>query len=132
LAERFWPGALTLVVPKGPVVPVVVSAGAGVAVRVPDHPIVPELVCVLGVPLAVTSANLSGQQSPSTADEVVEQLGGRIPLVLDGGKCEGGIPSTVVDLTQSPPAVLREGGISKEALESLIRSADDPGQSARS
>ena len=120
LAARFWPGALTLVVPKGPDILPIVSAGPGVAVRVPDHPIVPELVCILGVPLAVTSANLSGGSSPTTAEGVLEQLAGRIPLILDGGPCEGGIPSTVLDLTQSPPKILREGHISAEVLEALI------------
>lgn len=120
LAERFWPGALTLVLPKGPDVPDIVSAGPGVAVRVPAHPVVPGLILAVGAPLATTSANLSGGTSPRTAGEVVDQLGGRIPLILDGGACEGGISSTVVDLIQSPPRILRHGGIASDVLEPYL------------
>ena len=121
LARRFWPGALTLVVPKGAGIPPIVSAGPGVAVRVPAHSVVPELIARLGVPLAATSANLSGGHSPVTAQEVLAQLGGRIPLILDGGLCPGGVPSTVYDLTVDPPQVQREGDISREALEACLR-----------
>ena len=120
LARCFWPGALTLVVPKGTAIPPIVSSGPGVAVRVPDHPIVPEIIGRLGVPLATTSANLSGGASPATAQEVLAQLGGRIALILDGGPCPGGIPSTVFDLTVEPPQVLREGDISRAALEACL------------
>ena len=120
LARQFWPGALTLVVPKGPGILAIVSAGNGVAVRVPDHPVVPELIGQLGVPLATTSANLSGGASPVTAQEVLVQLGGRIPLILDGGSCQGGVPSTVLDMTVEPPQVLRHGGIAAEALEACL------------
>jgi L-threonylcarbamoyladenylate synthase len=117
LAERFWPGALTLIVPKGPDVLDIVSAGPGVAVRVPAHSVVTELIRRLGAPLAATSANLSGRPSPTTTGDALNQLGGRIPLILDGGPCEGGISSTVLDLTQSPPCVLRQGGIASDVLE---------------
>ena len=117
LAGRFWPGALTLIVPKGPDVLDIVSAGPGVAVRVPAHPVVVEMIRRLGAPLAATSANLSGRPSSATVGEVLDQLDGRIPLILDGGPCEGGIPSTVLDLTQSSPRILRHGGIASDVLE---------------
>ena len=120
LAERFWPGALTLVVPKGPTVPDIVSSGTGVAARVPAHPVVPALIRQLGAPLATTSANLSGGASPATAEDVLAQLGGRIPLILNGGPCKGGIPSTVLDLTQLPPRILREGGITADELARFL------------
>ena len=117
LTERFWPGALTLVLPKAPSVPTIVSAGPGVAVRAPDHAVARMLIRALGAPLATTSANLSGGSNPVTAADVLTQLGGRIPLILDGGPCPGGMPSTVLDLTQSPPRILREGGIPADMLE---------------
>ena len=120
LAEHFWPGALTLVVPKGPAVLEIVSPGPGVAVRVPDHVVAAAVIRRLGVPLATTSANLSGAPSLSTAQEVWEQLGGRLRLILDGGPCRGGIPSTVLDLTVSPPRILRAGGIPAEALDRVL------------
>jgi len=123
LAERFWPGALTLVLPKAPCVPAIVSAGPGVAVRAPDHAVVRALIRALGAPLAATSANLSGGPSPATAAEVLAQLDRRVPLVLDGGPCRGGVPSTVLDLTQSPPRILREGAIPANELAEFL--ADD-------
>ena len=112
LAAHFWPGPLTLVVPKNPQLPEAVSARPTVGVRIPDHPVARALLRLAG-PLAVTSANLSGQQSPSTAQEVFDQLGGRIALILDGGKTPDGVPSTVVDCTGPDPQVLRKGSISK-------------------
>ena len=112
LAARFWPGPLTLVVPKNPQLPEAVSARPTVGVRIPDHPVARALLRLAG-PLAVTSANLSGRQSPSTAQEVFDQLGGRIALILDGGKTPGGVPSTVVDCTGPELQVLRKGSISK-------------------
>ena len=112
LAARFWPGPLTLVVPKNPQLPEAVSARPTVGVRIPDHPVARALLRLAG-PLAVTSANLSGRQNPSTAQEVFDQLGGRIALILDGGKTPGGVPSTVVDCTGPELQVLRKGSISK-------------------
>ncbi len=121
LAARFWPGGLTLVVRKTAAVSDAVSAGrATVAVRVPDHPLPVALVAALGAPLATTSANLAGHPSPVTAQEVVRELGGRVALILDGGPCPGGVPSSVVDLTTSPPRLLREGAISRLALRRLL------------
>ena len=115
LAERFWPGPLTLVIPKRPDLPNQVSSTPTVGVRMPDYPLVRKLLHLSG-PMAVTSANLSGQASPSTADEVWDQLSGRIALILDGGKTPGGVPSTVVDCLGAELKVLREGPITKDEL----------------
>ncbi|HEX7541089.1 MAG TPA: L-threonylcarbamoyladenylate synthase [Anaerolineales bacterium] len=115
LAARFWPGPLTLVVPKHPKLPEAVSAAATVGVRIPDHPVARALLRLAG-PMAVTSANLSGQPSPSTAREVFAQLGGRIALILDGGKTPGGVPSTVVDCVGAEAKVLRAGPIPKSEI----------------
>lgn len=121
LAERFWPGGLTLVLLRKANVPDIVSAGGPtVAVRVPDYPVPLALIAALGVPLAATSANLSGRPSPVTAQEVETELGGRIELILNGGRCPGGIPSTVLDLTTDPPAVLRAGAIVVEEIEASL------------
>ncbi len=110
LAVMFWPGPLTMVVPKTASLPPAVSATSNVAVRVPDHPAALALLKKTG-PLAVTSANLSGQPSPDSAVEVLRQLNGRIPLILDGGKTPGGIPSTLVDCTGREPVILRPGPV---------------------
>lgn len=118
-ASRFWPGSLTCVVPKKQTLPLAVSATPTVAVRIPNHPDALALLRTAG-PMAVTSANISGQQSPSTAGEVYAQLNGRIPLILDGGKTPGGIPSTLVDCTGSEPVILREGPISLADLLSAM------------
>ena len=110
LAARFWPGALTLVLPRTARIADVITAGGDtVAVRAPDHPLVQALLAELDAPLAATSANLSGRPAPATAQEVLAQLDGRIDLLLDGGTCPGGVASTVLDLTASPPRVLRAG-----------------------
>jgi len=118
-ASRFWPGPLTLVVPKNPNLPRAISATATVAVRVPDHKDARSLLRAAG-PMAVTSANISGKPSPSTAEEVYEQLDGRILIILDGGKTPGGIPSTLVDCTGNEPVILREGPISLADLLSAL------------
>jgi len=122
LTARFWPGGLTLVLPKTDVVPDVVSADPTVAVRVPDLALARDLIRDAGGVLAVTSANISGQPSPVTAGEVEEQLSGRIELIVDGGPCRGGIPSSLLDCTASPPALLRRGAISEETLRAAIGS----------
>jgi L-threonylcarbamoyladenylate synthase len=119
LAAHFWPGPLTLVVPKHPDLPEAVSATATVGVRVPDHPVARALLHLAG-PMAVTSANLSGRSSPSTAREVIDQLGGRIALVLDGGTTPGGVPSTVADCTGMEPQILREGPVSSAEIRSFL------------
>ena len=115
LAARFWPGPLTLVVPKQPTLPEAISATTTVAVRIPDHPVARALLRAAG-PMAVTSANLSGQPSPVEAEEVLRQLNGRIPLVLDGGVTPGGVPSTLVDCLGAEPVLLREGPLTKEQI----------------
>jgi L-threonylcarbamoyladenylate synthase len=115
LASRFWPGPLTVIVPKRRTLPEAVSATSTVGVRVPDHSVARELLRAAG-PIAVTSANISGQPSPATAQEVFDQLKGRIELIIDGGRTPGGIPSTLVDCTGSEIKVLREGPISLEQI----------------
>lgn len=119
LARAFWPGPLTVILPRHPDVPDSVSRDATIAVRVPDHPIALALLERAG-PLAVTSANLSGADSAVTAEEVMAQLDGRIDIVLDGGRSPGGKPSTVLDCTGKRPTILREGPISLEAIEQAL------------
>jgi L-threonylcarbamoyladenylate synthase len=123
LARWFWPGALTMVLPKRSDLPVNLTSLPGVGVRVPDHPFTLELLRCCG-PLAVTSANLSGQPEALNANTVMAQLGGKLALVVDGGDSQGGVPSTVVDLSQGRPRVLREGPITSEmidqAMENLV------------
>jgi L-threonylcarbamoyladenylate synthase len=125
LAERFWPGPLTLVVPRGPQVPDVVTAGGPtVAVRVPAHHVARALLQAAGVPLAAPSANRSSHLSPTLAQHVFEDLNGRIELILDGGPTPGGLESTVVDLTTRPPRLLRPGPIEPAALEVILGPLD--------
>lgn len=119
LAQAFWPGPLTLVVNRHPDLPPNLSPDPTVGVRMPDHPLALALLNLAG-PLAVTSANLSGQPSPSTAQEVYAQLGGRIALILDGGQTPGGAPSTVVDCTTSEPLILRSGPISLDQIRAIL------------
>ena len=121
LATRFWPGPLTVVIPKKPTLRESVSATATVGVRVPDHEVARTLLRAAG-PMAVTSANISGQPSPSTAEEVFAQLGGRIDLIIDGGKTPGGVPSTVIDCTENDLKILRAGPISLEAIKAKLSS----------
>jgi L-threonylcarbamoyladenylate synthase len=120
LAYRFWPGPLTCIIPKQPTLPEAVSATSTVGVRMPDHEIARTLLRAAG-PMAVTSANISGQPSPSTAEEVFAQLNGRIPLIIDGGPTPGGIPSTVVDCSTSELKILRKGPLSVEELLYALR-----------
>jgi L-threonylcarbamoyladenylate synthase len=121
LAERFWPGPLTLVLPRHPRVPEAVTAGGPtVAVRVPAHPVARALLGAAGVPVAAPSANRSSRLSPTRAGHVLQDLAGRIDLVLDGGPCAGGIESTVLDVTAAPPRLLRPGLASRAELEAVI------------
>jgi len=126
LALRFWPGPLTIVVTRHPGLPDNLSPSPTIGVRMPNHPVALALLQITG-PLAVTSANLSGRANTTTAQEVAEQLGGRIGLILDGGgyKTSGstpssGLPSTVVDCTGSVPKILRAGPISSEQIFSAV------------
>jgi L-threonylcarbamoyladenylate synthase len=126
LTQRFWPGGLTLVLPRKEAVPDIVSAGPTVAVRVPGLGLARDLIEAAGGVLAATSANLSGQPSPTTAQEVEAQLGGRITLIIDGGPCQGGIASSILDCTVSPPLLLRPGAVSEAELRDAIGPIDIP------
>lgn len=115
LAARFWPGPLTLVVSKHTDIPAEVSADATVGLRVPDHAVARALLAGAG-PMAVTSANRSGGADPTTAAQVLADLGEAVELILDGGRAPGGRPSTVIDCTQRPPRLIRPGPVSLEAV----------------
>lgn len=119
LAARFWPGALTLVLPKLQTLPAILSPNETIGVRVPDHAVARALLAAAG-PMAVTSANISGGSNALNANEVFAQLGGRIELVLDGGQTPGDRPSTVVDLTGKEPRVLREGPVSATEIAAVV------------
>jgi L-threonylcarbamoyladenylate synthase len=122
LAEKFLPGGLTMVLFKSKSVPdTVTGGGKTVAIRIPAHPVPLALARGVGMPIIGTSANLSGQPSALTAEEVYTQLDGRVDLIIDGGRCPGGRESTIVDLTGKTPLVLREGAISPEELKSAYR-----------
>jgi L-threonylcarbamoyladenylate synthase len=122
LVEAFMPGALTLVLTKSDIVPDIISSGSDtIAVRIPAHPVAIALIAGLGTPLVGTSANLSGKPSPLTAEEVYSQLGNSVDLIIDGGRCPGGVESTVVDVTGEKPVILREGAITGEELEKVIK-----------
>lgn len=121
LAEAFWPGPLTVVLPRSARVPDLVTAGMdSVAVRVPAHPVALELIRRVGEPIAAPSANLFGRTSPTVAHHVLQDLAGRIDAVLDGGSTTVGVESTVLDLCGEQPAILRPGGITREALEAVL------------
>ncbi len=121
LAESFWPGPMTLIVPSSPALPANLSPTPTVGVRMPDHPVALALLRQSG-PLAVTSANLSGGENARTTQEVLAQLDGKIHLILDGGATPGGVPSTVVDCTVSEPKIVRAGPITEEQiLKAMMR-----------
>jgi L-threonylcarbamoyladenylate synthase len=120
LAEAFWPGPLTLVLPRAKEIPDLVTAGGPtVGVRWPSHPFIQAVIRECGFPLAAPSANLSNRVSPTRAEHVRQQLGGKIRLLVDGGPSPVGIESTVLDLTRDPPSVLRPGMIHEEALKAV-------------
>lgn len=123
LAARFWPGPLTLVLPRseGSRISLLATAGLDtVAVRAPSHPVAQALIRAAGLPIAAPSANRSGAISPTRAEHVAESLGERVPLILDGGPCLVGVESTVLDLTGATPTLLRPGGATREAIETVI------------
>ena len=121
LAETYWPGPLTIILPKAECIPDAVSPGLDtVSVRFPAHPVAKAVISAAGVPLAAPSANLSGRPSPTTAGHVWHDLKGRIEAVLDGGECGVGVESTVVSLACNPPRLLRPGGITLEQLEAVL------------
>jgi len=123
LAARFWPGPLTLVLPRsaGSAISLLATAGLDtVAIRAPSHPVAQALIRATGLPIAAPSANRSGAISPTRAEHVAESLGDRVPLILDGGPCLVGVESTVLDLTGATPTLLRPGGATREAIEAVI------------
>ena len=121
LAAQFWPGPLTMILPKRTIVPAAVTAGLDtVAVRVPSHPVALALLIAAGIPVAAPSANLFSRPSPTQASHVLADLDGRIDMVLDAGPTDIGVESTVLDLAANPPTVRRPGGVSVEALRALM------------
>jgi L-threonylcarbamoyladenylate synthase len=121
LADRFWPGALTIVMRKAPSYRSLALAGGNtVALRVPDHDLVRAMVRALGEPLTGTSANRAGAPAPASAAEVAFQMSEMVDLIIDGGPCQATMESTVVDITRAAPEVLREGPVSREAIEEAV------------
>ena len=121
LMDAFWPGPLTLLFPKKVSVPPEVTACLPtVAVRMPSHPVARAMLAAANLPIAAPSANTSGRPSPTTAAHVLEDMRGKIPLILDGGSCDVGLESTVLDLCHDQPTILRPGGVTKEMLESVL------------
>lgn len=133
LADAFWPGGLTLVLPRREPTPLSLLVSAGLdtaAVRAPDHPITRALIEAAGVPIAAPSANRSGRLSPTTADAAAEELDGRVDLILDGGRCPLGIESTVIGFDKERPVLLRRGAIAREAIEAVCGRLQMPKGSA--
>ncbi len=129
LARSFWPGPLTLILPRSPLVPKLVTAGLEtVAVRMPRHPVALALIRAAASPIAAPSANRFMHVSPTTAQHALADLRGRVPLILDGGPCEVGVESTVLDLCSTVPTILRPGGVSLEALRALLPDVQPPSQ----
>ncbi|WP_395709379.1 L-threonylcarbamoyladenylate synthase [Reyranella sp.] len=123
LTARFWPGALTLVLPRseGSTIALLATAGLDtVAIRAPFHPVAQALIRAAGRPVAAPSANRSGAISPTRAEHVAESLAARVPMIIDGGPCLVGVESTVLDLSGDTPILLRPGGVSREAIEAVI------------
>ncbi len=123
LAERYWPGALSLVLPRRADCPVSLLAGAGLetlAVRAPDHEVAQALLSASARPIAAPSANRSGEVSPTTAAHVADSMGDNVDMILDGGACPVGLESTILDLTGDPPEILRHGSVSEEDLTAML------------
>ena len=121
LMDAFWPGPLTVLCRKKPIVPDTVTAGLPtVGMRMPSHPVAYELLRVSGVPVAAPSANLSTRPSPTTAAHVFEDMNGRIPMILDGGACDFGVESTVLDASGEIPVILRPGAVTREMVANLV------------
>lgn len=121
LMERFWPGPLTLIMEKGDAIPEIITAGLDtVAVRMPAHPIALSLIRLSGLPIAAPSANTSGRPSPTAAKHVVEDLSGKVDIIIDGGSTAVGLESTVLDITVEPPVILRPGGVTPAELEQVL------------
>ena len=121
LMNAFWPGPLTLVMPRSSMVPDIITAGLDtVAVRMPSHPVASALIRKAGVPVAAPSANSSGRPSPTLAKHVIDDLMGKVDVIIDGGNAEVGVESTVLDITVNPPVILRPGGVTLEQLRSVL------------
>jgi L-threonylcarbamoyladenylate synthase len=121
LINEFFPGALTIILPKSDIVPdIITGGGKTIAFRIPNHPVTLALIKGFGKPIVGTSANLSGQPSPLTATEVINQIGSQIDMVIDGGRCPGGIESTVVDLSGVRPVVRRKGSINLDKIKNIL------------
>ena len=121
LFAKFLPGALTIILSKNKIVPDFVTCGkSSVGIRFPANDVALSLIRIAGVPIAAPSANLSGKMPPKTAQEVFDNLSGKIPLILDGGRCQFGISSTIIDLTTSEPKILRHGAISEEKIMEVL------------
>ncbi len=119
-AQHFWPGPLTMIVPRHPSLPNILAPLPTIGVRIPDHPVALALLKETG-PLAVTSANISGKNNTMTAKQVLKQLQGRVHLIIDGGRTPGGVPSTVIDCTTPEPEILREGPISLKQIKAICK-----------
>ena len=128
IIDRFWPGPVTLVFRKKPIVPDSVSGGLiTVAVRFPSNPVARAIINAAKTPVAAPSANTSGKPSPTRAKHVLHDMDGKIDMIIDGGSCEVGLESTIVDVTGKKPVILRPGGITKEMLEEVVGAIDiDP------
>lgn len=121
LAEKYWPGPMTIILKKSDKIPDVVSAGLDtVAIRLPEHEIARAIIRQAGVPIAAPSANVSGSPSPTSAKNVFEDMNGKIPLIVDGGECTVGVESTVVTLVKDKPKILRPGGITPEEISEVL------------
>lgn len=131
LMDRFWPGPLTLLLEKAPAVSPRVTGGLPtVAIRMPDHPVALKMMATAGIAVVAPSANTSGRPSPTTAAHVYEDMKGKIPLILDAGPCKIGLESTIVDLTVTPPVILRPGGLTIERIRQVLPEVCmDPGLS---
>ncbi|MBE5921982.1 MAG: threonylcarbamoyl-AMP synthase [Lachnospiraceae bacterium] len=121
MMAAFWPGALTIIMPKSERVPLETTAGLdSVGVRMPSHPVAHQLICACGFPFSAPSANRSGRPSPTTAQDVFEDMNGRIPLILDGGESFAGVESTVISVLGETPVILRPGVVTKEMIEHVL------------
>ena len=121
LMQAFWPGPLTMIFEKNASVPDLITGGLNtVAIRVPSHPVAVGIIQASGLPIAAPSANISGKPSPTIAKHVIEDLQGRVDMIVDGGDANIGLESTVLDMTQETPMILRPGGVTKEMIESIV------------
>jgi L-threonylcarbamoyladenylate synthase len=120
LMARFWPGPLTLILPARPGLPHRITGGRGVGLRQPRQEVTRRLIAALGFPVTGTSANRAGQPALTRADEVAREFGGELALILDAGACPGGLPSTIVDVSVSPPRLVRAGAVAIAEIRTVI------------